>query len=539
MSGAHKAFPAGSTETFRQRMDWLHLWGGLIAGWLLFVIFVAGSLSVFRAPVTRWMQASPVLLQEQGETPVANVVSDAALDALLVQLHARAPAAKSWSLTLPALPGDAVELSWRDADRRTHQLAADPGDGSLLPGAWGRRTEGGRHFMLLHYMLHAGMAGFWLVGAVAMAGLAALVSGIVVHKRIFKDFFTFRPGKGQRSWLDAHNVSGVLSLPFVVMIIYTGLAYFYSSYLPLPLRASYGTGDAAYQQMIAELHGDARATPLLLPSIGAGGLEAMAQLRRQALALTGDEVRRIFIQSPGLPDMVVRMMGRSPDELGGSSIHRQSALMVYEQASKSVVELARAGPPPHFTSAAVHPLLEQLHVAAFGGWAMKWLYFLIGLIGSSVIATGLHLFIVKRRLKSQHEFGAATPRVYRAIEVLNITAIAGSCVASIGFLYANRLIAAQFAQRADLEIRAYFILWLACLVHAAVRTPARAWREQAATLALLCMGLPLVNWASTGQHLLIYLRAGDWQRAGVELVALVIGVMALLAMRKLGRGRTA
>ncbi len=49
----------------------------------------------------------------------------------------------------------------------------------------------------------------------------------------------------------------------------------------------------------------------------------------------------------------------------------------------------------------------------------------------------------------------------RAIELPNIPAIAGGCVAGIGLLSVHCLIAAQFAQRADLEIRAYFILWLA------------------------------------------------------------------------------
>ena len=46
---------------------------------------------------------------------------------------------------------------------------------------------------------------------------------MVTHRRIFKDFFTFRPAKGgQRAWLDAHNVTGVLVLPFYLMITFSG-----------------------------------------------------------------------------------------------------------------------------------------------------------------------------------------------------------------------------------------------------------------------------------------------------------------------------
>ena len=56
------------------------------------------------------------------------------------------------------------------------------------------------------------------MGAISLCMLVALVSGVVVNKRIFKDFFTFRRGKGQRSWLAAPNACGVLPLPSLFMI---------------------------------------------------------------------------------------------------------------------------------------------------------------------------------------------------------------------------------------------------------------------------------------------------------------------------------
>ncbi|WP_245200473.1 PepSY-associated TM helix domain-containing protein [Herbaspirillum sp. LeCh32-8] len=526
-------------------MAWLHTWCGLTCGWLLCAIFLAGTLSVFRAPITLWMQAAPVLpasgarLGAQADAGVSNAALANALD----YLGRHAASAKAWSLTLPDTAGEALMLSWRDAGGRAMQVAADPADGSALPVPWGRQTEGGRHFMSFHYMLHAGMAGFWLVGWIAMCALVALVSGIVVHKRIFKDFFTFRPGKGQRSWLDAHNAGAVLTLPFLLMIVYTGLSYFYSSYMPLPLRAVYGDAAGAYQSFQSELkEGEgAMASPLAaavvtLPNIG--------PLRDRAEALTGDAVRRIFIARPGRPDMVVRMMGDKPDSADTGAIHGEAGLVVFEQAGPRIVEAVRSGAPEHFSARHVHPVLEQLHVAGFGGWGMKWLYFLSGLIGTAMIATGLQLFAIKRRQKSLHEFGRATPQVYRLIDILNLTFIAGACVASIGFFYANRLIPAQAPDRPALEIQAYFAVWLACLLHAALRPVARAWREQVALLAALCLGLPLLNWITTGQHLPGYLARQDWQRAGVELCALAIGAAALLVWRRLGRapaaeGRTA
>jgi uncharacterized iron-regulated membrane protein len=43
-------------NTFTQSMAWLHTWAGLIFGWLLFAIFVTGTLAVFDKELNHWMQ---------------------------------------------------------------------------------------------------------------------------------------------------------------------------------------------------------------------------------------------------------------------------------------------------------------------------------------------------------------------------------------------------------------------------------------------------------------------------------------------------
>jgi uncharacterized iron-regulated membrane protein len=35
-------------EGFRQSMAWLHTWSGLLVGWVLFMVFAAGTASYFR-----------------------------------------------------------------------------------------------------------------------------------------------------------------------------------------------------------------------------------------------------------------------------------------------------------------------------------------------------------------------------------------------------------------------------------------------------------------------------------------------------------
>src|SRR5690606_34620451 len=45
---------------------------------------------------------------------------------------------------------------------------------------------------------------------------------------------------GQRSWLDGHNVTSVLTLPFQLMIGYTGLAIFHYAWMPAAIAFYYG-----------------------------------------------------------------------------------------------------------------------------------------------------------------------------------------------------------------------------------------------------------------------------------------------------------
>ena len=40
---------------FRQAQAWLHTWCGLWFSWLLFAVFLTGTLAVFAEPILHWM----------------------------------------------------------------------------------------------------------------------------------------------------------------------------------------------------------------------------------------------------------------------------------------------------------------------------------------------------------------------------------------------------------------------------------------------------------------------------------------------------
>ena len=63
----------------------------------------------------------------------------------------------------------------------------------------------------------------------------ALITGVIIHRRLLREFFTLRPWKQpQRLTLDLHNLTGVVALPFHFFFAFTGLVIFAGSiYLPV------------------------------------------------------------------------------------------------------------------------------------------------------------------------------------------------------------------------------------------------------------------------------------------------------------------
>ena len=528
-----KAVKSPQSGGLRQAMAWLHTWSGLWISWLLFAIFLTGTLSVFEEPIGHWMQPEHALEEaaHASEPPPPKVADRAQrLQLALAFMDKAHPKADMWEIWPVQRPEQGLSAYWFQPQGGYGSADLDPLTGKEIKhGHAGvqRATQGGHHFVDFHYELHAGRIGVWIVGITTMIMLVALVSGVITHKRIFKDFFTFRPAKGQRSWLDAHNAVAVLTLPFQFMIAYTGLVFYADDYVPAPVVAQYGMENAK-KSFLADWNDVGKPArigqPLAIPD-----LEPYALRAEQAI---GQEIRAVVLDHPNDAAMRVCMYGWNEDSELLERISANTGRACYALATGEQTALRRPGDSDTGGAALTRTVMSNLHMAGFGGMPMRWLYFLCGLAGTAMMGTGAILFLVKRRQKSLGEFGAATPRVYRLVACLNIAAIAGLAIACIGFLWANRLIPIGLEQRAGWEVKAFFGVWLLTLLHACLRSEKRAWIEQLGLLAALCLLLPLLNVLSTGDSLPAQFARGDLESAGVELCAIGFGLLAALGAWK-------
>ncbi|MEX0571253.1 PepSY domain-containing protein, partial [Acinetobacter baumannii] len=122
-------------------------------------------------------------------------------------LNQHAPNAKRWRVTVANERMPVNLLQWQDKEGK-HQELQNPNTGELLGPV--RKTLGGDFFFKLHYTLYPlpSTFGSLVVAVVALILLISLITGVITHKKIIKEFFTFRAFKGQRSLLDLHHITG-------------------------------------------------------------------------------------------------------------------------------------------------------------------------------------------------------------------------------------------------------------------------------------------------------------------------------------------
>jgi uncharacterized iron-regulated membrane protein len=353
-----------------------------------------------------------------------------------------------------------------------------------------------------------------------MVMFVALISGIITHKKIFKDFFTFRPRKGQRSWLDGHNALGVLVLPFHLMITYSSLVIFMSMVMPASILASYnGDVRAFFDDVFPQ-----SATPPLAGKPAA--LTPMAPLLERAREQwSGGHIGRLRVNNPGDANASVVLVRDSADRV----VHDFGSAVTFNGVTGELLGTT----PEQSLPRAIAGSFYGLHMGRFADPVLRWLYFICGLAGTAMIGTGLVVWLGKRQLK--HVKSGVMPFELRLVEVLNIASMAGLMVAVAAFFWANRVLPVAMAGRGDWEVNSFFIVWGLSVLHALVRRGRAAWVEQLALAALLFGAVPLLNAVTTPYHLGVTLAQGDWAMAGFDLTCLGSGVFFAWAALKMQR----
>ncbi|RXJ74822.1 hypothetical protein CS022_00960 [Veronia nyctiphanis] len=190
-----------------------HAWIGLIISTVLFIIFFAGSISLFRENVLSW-EHTPPLAKEIGQFNYGFVDYDKAISS--IQNSYNVEVDHGFYLFPPTEYTPYIEAYFAevidDTDPETGEdhhdvhVYLNPNNGEIIGN--GENFQFANFIYQLHYNLGLGRIGLYFVGLITLFFFVALLTGTVIHwRKLVKNFFQYRSEGKKDKWLDAITLS--------------------------------------------------------------------------------------------------------------------------------------------------------------------------------------------------------------------------------------------------------------------------------------------------------------------------------------------
>lgn len=396
----------------RRALHAMHAWSGALLAVMLFVVCLSGSWTVLKDELRYW---------EARSERVAGADRAVDLDRLLARAAALGMDVRNATMALPPDRHSPLRITVGSGPREPRGNAParsasggrdgappqastvsaapeatvaapaprtvllDPASGALLTPYDGRMAD---IVSTLHKQLYLGFPGRVLVSLSGVALTVLIVGGLLLHPRRFKDTITLRRGRG---WpllaLDAHRVLGVWLLPLLLVLAVSGLFCGWGALGTITLNRV--ADPAAPQRIMGEL------TARFAPVPAAGEAAAMPSLNALLTGLAGQ--RPDFVPH----SLALQHWGDAHASVTLAGTHRgQLSTPVFEQYRLSVRDpgtwVARSSAGRGVWLAAF-AAIQPLHFGHYGGAWVRVLYALGGLGGAVLCASGLLLWLHRRR----------------------------------------------------------------------------------------------------------------------------------------------
>lgn len=502
-----------------KRLYNVHSWSGIVLGLLIYVVAFSGTAAMFADEIKAW--EDPSLRLAVPETAIS-------IDAEFRQFQTEATQLGDAQFLIFNFPDDHYpyyealthihiegEVD-RDLKRKwnptTGEVLAERGQGL---SEW--ILDFHRNFMLPRTLGRA------LVGIVGMVLMLSILTGILIHGKIIKEFFTLRLKRSQRlKWQDSHKVLGIISLPFSTMMAFTGAFLGVIAILApiIAFLAFKGDQDALINAVLGEP---------LQPSGEIAEMISMDQIYALQHPDTGTAPYRVIMTNYGDTNAQFDVLFKADLELATTEI------MPVNGATGEPLEatlLESANPANRVVNA-----MSPLHYGTFGGVWLKWLYVLLGLGLCALTATGLMLWVERRQHGSE---GKRSELFYETMTRVNIGVCLGFPVATISLFYLDKLYLGAEAARLFWTGWTYFGVVALTVIYAFTQT---AHYRTTQRLLILCgvmlMGLPLLNMLTTGSRMWVSTGVGQSFSNGVDLSCFVLGCLTIVVSYQIPKRRNA
>lgn len=374
---------APDTSTVKRGLT-AHAAIGLLAGALLYIVCLSGTLLVFYEEWQRFEQAPPPQMTE-----IAPEAVQRGMEALMATERGKPPTTHFYvDMPLAELPTTRVITD-------TQAMHIDAAGNLAAP----ERIEWANFLYALHYTLNIpvaqGLVGITLVGILGMLMLALAISGVIAHPKVFRDAFRLRTRhSGGVALSDWHNRLSVWTLPFTLAIAVTGSVIGLATVTATAMAERWYGGDieAVYATLFGpEGEPDPKSAPL--PNVAAA-------LRYMAANHPDVRLTYVTVHEPGTAGQHIQVVAEHPRRLIFGEYYLFDAAGRFEHtAGLADGELGQQAAASNY----------DLHFGNYGGLPVKIAYALFGFALTVVSATGVYIWLGKRRRR-----GISEPRLLAA-----------------------------------------------------------------------------------------------------------------------------
>ncbi|MFH6933899.1 PepSY-associated TM helix domain-containing protein [Flavobacterium sp. FlaQc-30] len=399
-----------------------HTVSGIVISVVLFVIFFAGSFSFFRDEIINWERSESTAVTSEIKLDYNSALEN--LDKKHV-LHGR-----NITISKPSVQNRVAVYMEGTKDTLA---PAKQKEGSFFyldtknfkSFTYDESYSLGEFLYRLHFLAQIPYpVGYYLSGFTALFFLFAIITGLLLHwNKIVSNFYIFRPKEKLKTlWTDAHTALGMIGLPFQFVYAVTGAFFMIKLLIVAPaVMALYkGDQDKLYKELEYndpdyKFDNNKLASPFDINKLVAKAKNNWSDF----------EITRVFIQNYGDANMHVLVEGELPNHKKFTGIGK----VVYRISDGK--EIARKNPVTQTTYIdVVKNVLYRVHYGDYGGYALKIVSFVLGIITCFVIISGVMIWLVARQKNNLPEkkrrFNAAVVRIYLAIclSMYPITALA-------------------------------------------------------------------------------------------------------------------
>ena len=499
----HKDFIKRNTEA--------HGWLGLIISSLLFVVFFTGSISFFRHDIEQWAIQGHFQFDEYNPEeylPVSEVFEGA--------LSGRSYNPQEPQFVYPPTQEEPYYRVYMNLDQekvnKDEYLLVDPRSGEVMGSVDDFFLA---DFMYrLHYSLNLPL-GNYLIGFVTLAFLYIIFSGVLIHaKDMVRGFFRYRSeGRLRSQLLDMHNVIGVISLPYTLMLAVTGLIF------NLVIIYQVAFAFILYQGDVDALLSDAGINlsrsewsnePWESPPI-----DDLYQQQVQKWDTIPSQVR---ITNYGDSGATLEIFGDTAEGLGG----RYS--ISYNLTDESINYSEPSSTPNAVTEGI--GVVGSLHFGNFAGFDLRVIYFLLGIAVCALIVTGNLLWVAQREGKM-----SSAKLVF--VDRFTLSSTAGLAVATAISFLAERILPVGITNRADMLVNCFVVSLLVATVYIwFARNRRMALVNLLGCFSLICVSIVSVDLVFFNEALISAIDTGQMALVGVDVAILMFsGLVGFVTWR--------